>query len=115
MPYFYLTFCVLFVASESIVGGFFNRKNEGKKGGPSLYSLLILCSVFTFWTIMFCTERRADIGVVPYSIAFALFYALGTVFFIRALKVGPVLLTSLIMQLSTIAVSIWGFFFWERL
>ena len=113
MPYLYLVFSVFFSASSGIAGGFYNRKNDGKKGASSLYSFLCVGSVFVFWTIMFCTDAGVDIGVLPYSLLFAFFYTIAKVGFISALQTGPVLLTSLFMQLSSIGVSIWGFFFWD--
>ncbi len=113
MPYIYLIGAVVFCASESLFGAFYNRKSQGLKDTSPLYSLLSMCSVFAFWTIMFCTERKLDWNVAWYSLLFAGFYTLCNVCMIRALKTGPVLLTTLFMQLSMIGTTIWGFFFWN--
>ena len=113
MPYFYLVSAVIFAASESIMGAFYNQKNEGVKESSSLYSFLCMCSVFLFWGILFCADFTVDWGVVWYALAFAFFYTLCSVCLIRALKIGPITLTSLFMQLSLVGTTIWGFLFWN--
>ena len=113
MPYVYLISSVMFVASTNIIGSFYNRKNAGKRGLAPLYNLLLLVAVFTFWTILFLTDRSYDIAVLPYALLFALSYTLAMVGAINALKTGSVMLTSLFGKLSLIVVSVWGFFFWE--
>ena len=113
MPYLYLISSVFFVAAESIAGGIYNRKNANLKGIAPLYSFLSMSAVFLFWTVMFCaTNCSFDWNVVLYSLLFAGFYTLCNVCMIRALKTGPIVLTSLFMQLSLIGSTVWGFFFW---
>ncbi len=113
MPYLYLICAVFFVAADSIFGGLYNKKNAGKRGSSTLYTLLAACSVCLFWTVSFLLKRAWDKQVVWYSLLFAGFYTLCNVSLIRALKTGPVLLTSLFMQLSNIGVTVWGFLFWD--
>ena len=113
MPYVYLMSSVVFVASSSILGAFYNKKTEGKKDTTSLYTLLSLGSVFLFWVIFFAFDIDASLEIVPYSMLFALFYTVCNIAMIQALKTGPIVLTSLILQLSLIGVTIWGFFFWD--
>lgn len=111
--YIYLISSVVFVASSSILGGFYNKKTEGKEGASSLYTFLLMCSVCFFWFIFFLTNPQAHIGVVWYAILFAGFYALCSVGLINALKTGSIVLTSLFMQLSLIGVTTWSFIFWN--
>ena len=114
MPYLYLLGSVFLAASTSIFGGFYNRKNDGKKGTSSFYNFLILSSVFIGWLIIFLFDRALEMAVLPYSLLFSVCYtacAIGTIY---ALKTGPVLLTSLMMQLSLIGVALWGFIFWNQ-
>lgn len=113
MPYLYLIGAVVFAASESIMGAHYNKKNEGLKDSSSLYSLLCMCSVFVFWAILFCLDLTFDWFVVLYALGFAGFYTLCNVCLIRALKAGPITLTSLFMQLSLVGTTIWGFLFWH--
>jgi drug/metabolite transporter (DMT)-like permease len=114
MPYVYLISSVLFVASTNIIGSFYNRRNAGKRGVAPLYNLLLLLTVFTFWTVLFLTDRNYDIAVLPYALLFALCYTMAMVGSINALKTGSVMLTSLFGQLSLIGASVWGFFFWDE-
>jgi drug/metabolite transporter (DMT)-like permease len=109
MPYLYLIASVFFVASTSIFGGFYNRKNDDKKGASSLYNLLIIGAVFVCWLILFLMDGQIEWSVLPYAVLFGFFYAVCAIATIYALKTGPILLTSLMMQLSLIAVAIWGF------
>ena len=113
MPYIYLISSVVCCASESLVGAFYNKKNSEMKDSSPLYSFLAMCSVFVFWTVMFCTDSKMDWNVAWYALLFAGFYTLCNVCMIRALKTGPVLLTSLFLQLSLIGTTVWGFFFWN--
>ena len=113
MPYLYLIISVAGVASSSILGAFYNRANAQRKDAAPLYSFILFATVFLFWTVMFLFDRTYDVSVIPYSIAFALGFVACTLGTIYALKTGPVVLTSLIIQLSLIGVSIWGFFFWD--
>lgn len=113
MPYVYLTLSVFFLASGSIFGGFYNRKNEERRGTAPLYNLILMCSVLLGWGILFLTAPSFDAGVLPYAIGFGAAYTLCQLGLINALRTGPVALTSLLLQLSLIGVTAWGFFFWD--
>ena len=102
MPYLYLICSVAFVSSTSILGAFFNRKNEGKKDTSPLYTFLSMCSVFVFWLIFFAFDGEMDWQIVPYSVLFALCYSVCNLALVQALKTGPIVLTSLMLQLSLI-------------
>ena len=112
MPYIYLITTVFLQSCLSILCAFYNRKNEGKKDASSLYSFLLLTSVFVAWVVMFLIDGQFDWAVIPYALLFAIGFIAAMVMMVEALKHGPVVLTSLIMQLSLIGATIWGFFFW---
>ncbi len=113
MPYLYLIGSVVFGSSTSILGAFFNRKNAEKKDTSQLYTLLSMGSVFVFWLVFFLFDRGINWKVVPYSVLFALSYSVCNLALVQALKTGPIVLTSLILQLSLIGVTVWGFLFWD--
>lgn len=113
MPYVYLIGAVFLAASSSILGGFFNRKTKGKETAPTLYNFLSMCCTLLFWIILFCFDCTIDVKVIPYALLYACFYGGCTIAVIYALRTGPVVLTTLIKQLSLICVSVWGFFFWD--
>ena len=112
MPYIYLISTVFLQACLGILCTFYNRKNEGKKDASAFYSFLLLMSVFIAWVIMFLIDGQARWAVVPYALLFAIGYIAAMVMMVEALKRGPVVLTTLIMQLSLIGATVWGFFCW---
>ena len=109
--YIYLISSVVFVASSSILGSFYNKKTEEKEGASSLYTFLLMCSVCLFWLIVFLTDPQVHSGVLWYSLLFAGCYTICNVGLINALKTGSMALTSLIMQLALIGVTAWSFIF----
>lgn len=114
LPYIYLVGATVFSSVTAIIGGIYNRKNEGRKGGVATYNLILLSSVLLFWLVMFLTDLNVNAKVLPYSLIFGVAYVTCNIVLIQALKTGPVVLTSLILQLSIIGATIWGFFFWDN-
>ena len=114
MNYLYLFLSVLCVASTNVIGKRYNQKNAQRVGVSSIYNLMLLSAVFSCWLILFLWDPDFDVGVLPYSLAFALCYTLCHIGTINALRLGSVMLTSLFGKLSLILVSVWGFFFWNQ-
>lgn len=113
MPYIYLIGAVVFASSESIMGACYNKVNKKMKDSSSLYSFLSITSMFAFWLVIFFADFSLNWNVIWYALLFACFYTLCNVCMIRALKIGPVVLTSLFMQLSLVGTTVWGFIFWD--
>ena len=113
MPYMFLASSVICVALASILGAAFNKKNTDKRSPTTLYNLVYCIAAFIGWAVLYATDPSFDIAVLPYSLGFGLCYALCNIGLINALRTGPVSLTSLLLQLSLIGTTIWGFFFWE--
>ena len=113
MPYLYLVVATIGVASTNIIAGFYNRKNANEKNNASIYTFLVQLAIFACWLVMFLFDRTYDWAVLPYALLFALSFAVCMIGNIYALKTGPVILTSLMLQLSLIGVTAWGFFFWD--
>ncbi len=112
MPYLYLCLSIFCLTSSSVFGGFYNRRHEEDKGASALYNFLQLAFVCLLWGVLFASDFSFDYRVLPYSLLFGVFFTLCNLGLIQALRCGPVALTSLFMQLSLIAVTIWGFCFW---
>lgn len=110
--YIYLFSATTCIAMTGIFGAYYNRKNTGK-GASSLYSFLQICSVFVGWLVLWAIDFSFDVAVLPYSLLFSVGYTLAMVGMIKAMETGSVALTSLIMQLSLIGTTVWGFFFWD--
>ena len=112
MPYIYLILSVFMSASASVFGKIFNRQNETEKNSTVFYNFLLVVSAFVSWGVLFAFDFSFDASVLLYSVLFSLCYTVCYLGFTNALKFGPALLTSLLMNLSLIATTIWGFFFW---
>lgn len=113
MDYLYLTLSVFGSASSSIFGTFYNQKNEGQKSASIIFSLLQVLTSLAFWMIMYFFERVFRWEILLYAFPFGVAFAGAVIATIYAVKTGPIVLTSLILQMSLIAVTIWGFFFWN--
>ena len=113
MPYALLITATVFLSLSGICATFYNRKNAGKKDTAAIYNLIQLVAVFLFWLVKFLTNPEMDPAVLPYSILFTLGYTAAMAASVSAYREGSLVLSSLIMQLSMITTSIWGFFFWN--
>ena len=113
MPYFYLVASAFFCASASIFGSFFNVKNASRKDPTALYNLFFALSAFVGWGVLYGFDFSFNPKSLIYALLFAAFYAVAIFGLLKALETGPVSLTSLILQLSLIGVTAWGFFFWD--
>ena len=111
MQILYLITAVLCAASTSVFAGFYTRKTAKCRDASALYSLLLLAAVSVSWLVLFLTDRTVHVGVLPYSLLFALFYSVGTIGIAFATRYGPVSLTSLLLQSSLVLVTVWGFIF----
>ena len=112
MPYLYLILATLGIASTNVIAAFYNRKNANEKNTSSIYTLLVQTAIFLCWLVLFLFDGSYDLAVLPYAFIIAIFFTMCMVGNIYALKTGPVVLTSLALQLSLVGVTAWGFFFW---
>lgn len=113
MFYFYLVVSVFMVASASIFGKFFERKNETAKDATKLYNFFQLASIFLIWGILYAFNCSFDVRVLPYCVLFAACFTVCNIGVINALKYGPTTLTALFNSLSLLVTTIWGFIFWN--
>lgn len=114
MDYFYLVMAVLTCSAPSVLAGYYNKTNANKLGASNLYSLLRMAGALFCWLVIFLIEPSFEISVLPYSILFGVFYAVSLIGYVNAIRLGSVVLTALMMQLSLIFVPIWGFLFWSQ-
>lgn len=113
MPYLYLIASLFLSTSVSLCGGFFNRKNTDKPNPTPIYNFVYCLTCLLCWVVMFITDFSFDPRVLLYSCGFGLCYTFCQVGYIGALRTGPLSLTNLLLQLSLIGTTIWGFFFWN--
>lgn len=113
MPYLYLTLSVFMVASTSVFGKIFNKQNSERRDTSTFYNFLLMISVCLGWGGLYAVDFSFDIGVLLYSALFAICYITSNIGIINALKYGPTAITSLLINLSLILTTIWGFIFWD--
>ena len=114
MDYIYLAITVICSASAGVFGAYYNQKTAQRRDPSPLYNLLYCLTALIGWAVLFATSPSFVAGVLPYSIAFGLSYAICQIGLINALRTGSVSLTSLFLQLSLIGTTVWGFFFWNE-
>ena len=107
MPYLYLVFSAIFIASSGIIATFFNNKTKSYKNTTSFYYVFLSASMFLSWFLYYIFNFSFDIRVLPYSILFFVFFSGTFIFELRAIQAGPTSLTSLMLQFSLIAVTLY--------
>lgn len=100
-------------ASLSLFNSFFQKKNKDKVGATQLYNLVMISSVVITWAVIWAFEGGFSVKVLPYSLIFGVGYSAAIIGLFNAIQCGPVALSTLILQLSLIATTVWGFFFWD--
>ncbi len=113
MAYLFLIGAVLCNALSSIFGKAYNLKTAGNKGASSIYNLFQMLGSLVVWCIIFFVEFKFEVSVLPYALLFAAFFTISLIGVINALKTGLVALTTLMISLSLILTTIWGFIFWS--
>lgn len=112
MAYLYLVLAMTASAILSIMSSMFGRFNKTEENTSYLYSAVVTFSATTTWGLICFTNSEVNSGVVPYSVAYGLFYTIAMLGMFKAYQTGSVSLTAFVKQLSLIAVAFWGFIFW---
>jgi drug/metabolite transporter (DMT)-like permease len=113
MPYFLLVLVVLLNSTSSIFGGYYNRACIEKKDSSSFFNFLQMASIFLCWLIYYLIDFSFDVKVIPYAIGMGIVFFGAAFGHINAMRTGPVMLSTLFLQLSLIATTIWGLIFWQ--
>ena len=113
MPYIYLILSVFMSASSSVFGKLFNKQSETKKDSTIFYNFFLLSSVCLGWGILYAFDFSFNANVLWYSVLFAICFTVCNVGVINALKYGPATLTALLVGLSLLVTTLWGFIFWD--
>ena len=109
----YVVGAILLSSTTNIFGGFYNRACKGAKSSSQFYNCIQLICVCFCWGIAFLIDRNFNVAVLPYSLGFSAGYCVAVFGVINALRTGPVMLTTLLTQMSLVVVSVWGFIFWS--
>lgn len=113
MEYIFLGCTVAFSACQNILCAAYNRRTAGNVGATLPYTFLLIGSAFLCWVAAFAVDMQVSTDVIGYSALFALCFTVAHWGLANALRVGPIAITSLIVQLSLIGATVWGFVFWN--
>jgi len=108
MNIFYLTTIIIGVAVQNIIKRPYTNRTNGK--GVYFFSAATSLVAMLFFLIG-AKNLSWNIVVLPYSLAFAIAYAVGTVASVVAVGCGSISFTSLIMQYSLMLPTFYGLFF----
>lgn len=111
MNIFYLICIIIGITAQDVLKKVYS-KNNGK--GVYFFNALTSFSAMMFFVgsaIVIKGGLDWNLGVLPYSIAFAVSYALSSIFSLTAISCGSLSLTSLIIQYSLLLPTAYGLFF----
>lgn len=109
----YLMTAMAFSAMITVGGRLYNSRTASYRGVTRFYSLLVPAFASLGWLVLLLFDFSFDVGILPYSLLYGVGYIAFTVGMLGALTYGPTSLTGLIKQISLVAVSFWGFAFWN--
>lgn len=112
MSYFYSLLTLSGAIMQMLFASLYNRRNTAYHNITPLYNVINFAALAVLWGTLYLTAPSFHLGTLFYSIGFGAGFSFACIGMINALHTGPVALTSLILNLSLIGSTIWGFFFW---
>ena len=108
MQYLLLAIVVACISLQNI----FRKQYNVKMQTPSAFSFSLLSTVFALLFFVICSGFKLEfvLGVVPYSVGFAVSYALALAGSLLAIKHGPLSITMLITSYSLVIPAFHGIF-----
>lgn len=91
----------------------YSRNTQEYKGASSLFNLIQICVILLTWGILYFANYSFEPSVLLYALLFGVLYFFGNIGYMLAIKNGPLFLSNLILNLSSVSLVIWGFFFWN--
>ncbi len=113
LPYLFLLGAMTGSAMNNIVNSEYTRRNAARKNISGIYNVVVTGSASLYWLVLFLTDFSFEPKVLLFSLFYGIFYTMAFLGLFFALSCGSVSLTAFVKQLSLIAVSFWGFFFWD--
>ena len=101
-------------ATLSIMSSLFGKHNAKAKNISYLYSVIVTLSAMLSWGVICYSNEGFRLEAIGYSLVYGTFYTMAMVGMFMAYQIGSVSLTAFVKQLSLIAVSFWGFIFWNN-
>jgi len=109
---FYLVAIIIGVSGQSIVKKPYTQKTNG--GGVYFFNMLLSAAALLFFVVT-SSNLDFDLSFVPYSIGFAVSYAVTSVFMVLAIACGSLSLTSLFISYSLMIPTIYGLILGDKI
>ena len=90
----------------------FQSKSGTLRASDTFYNFFLLLAATVLWGVLYAIDFSFEAGVLAYSALFALSFISYAVGLIGALRHGSATLTTLLVSLSLLVTTVWGFFFW---
>lgn len=104
----YLILVVIGGSGQNIAKKMYGQRTKGK--GVFLFSAISVLAAALFF-LLTPEKKQWSVGIIPYAIGFAAFYAAAVVFGTMAVSCGPLSLTALLSSYSLILPTLFGLFF----
>lgn len=91
----------------------YSKNTQQYKGASSLFNLIQISVILLTWGILYFTNYSFEASVLWYALLFGVLYFFGNIGYMLAIKNGPLFLSNLFLNLSSVSLVIWGFFFWN--
>lgn len=111
MDYLFLVLYIAMNSSQFIFSSLYNRRQ--KNADPYLCTLLIGATVLAFYAVYGQFRFEYDGDTLLYGLIFGGAYCVGYIFQIKALKVGSVSLTSLLLSYSLLVPILFGVLYYH--
>lgn len=91
----------------------YSNNTQAVRGASSLFNLIQCVIILLTWGILYFADYSFNASVFWFSLLFGILYFLGNIGYMLAIKNGPLFLSNLFLNLSSVSLVIWGFFFWN--
>ena len=102
---FYLVAIIIGISGQSIVKKPYTQKTNG--GGVYFFNTLLSAAALLFFVVT-SSKLNFSLSFVPYSVGFAVSYAVASVFMVLAIAYGSLSLTSLFISYSLMIPTFYG-------
>jgi drug/metabolite transporter (DMT)-like permease len=110
--YLLLVFNLFIKTAMTLFCKFYSKNTEQVKGASSLFNLIQIVVILFTWGILYFADYSFEASVLWYALLFGVLYFLGNIGYMLAIKNGPLFLSNLFLNLSSVSLVVWGFFFW---
>ena len=91
----------------------YSKNTKEFQGASSLFNLVQCVVILLTWGILYFADYSFEASILWYALLFGVLYFFGNIGYMLAIKNGPLFLSNLFLNLSSVSLVVWGFFFWN--